>query len=161
MPATYESIASQTLGSGSTGINFSSIPATYTDLVVVITGTVSSNDSYGFRFNGDTATNYSFTGWYGSGGNVYGTYKTTGASKIESGRSSTTQGIALFYVSQYANTNVFKTTFGKGTIPSSYLNSHVGLWRSTAAINAINISTYAGYTMNTGTVFSLYGIKAA
>ena len=36
MPATYEPIATTTLGSAATNITFSSIPATYTDLRLVL-----------------------------------------------------------------------------------------------------------------------------
>jgi len=54
MPKTYEPIATTTLGSNQTTITFSSIPSTYTDLVIVSNmGTTTA--SYPFiRFNGDT-----------------------------------------------------------------------------------------------------------
>jgi glycosyltransferase involved in cell wall biosynthesis len=42
MPATYEPIATTTLGSAAASITFSSIPATYTDLRLVIVGNLSS-----------------------------------------------------------------------------------------------------------------------
>ena len=38
MPATYEPIASTTLGASAAAIEFTSIPGTYTDLVVVLQG---------------------------------------------------------------------------------------------------------------------------
>jgi hypothetical protein len=62
MTATYEKIATTTLGSTTATVTFSSISGAYTDLVLVerlvksITG-----GSLQVRFNSDTGTNYSAT----------------------------------------------------------------------------------------------------
>jgi len=37
----------------------------------------------------------------------------------------------------------------------------VGLWRNTAAITSINLSTLSAYNFNIGTTATLYGIKNA
>jgi hypothetical protein len=60
---TYVALATQTLGSAAASVTFSSIPATYTDLVLI---TSVQNNSGGNRamqiiLNADTATNYSGT----------------------------------------------------------------------------------------------------
>ena len=66
MPTTYEPIQSYTLGSATTGITFSSVPSTYTDLrVVLVEATDGAN--LGIRFNSDTASNYSYTYVQGNG----------------------------------------------------------------------------------------------
>jgi hypothetical protein len=71
MPAgnTYEAIATQTLGSAAASVTFSSIPSTYTDLVLVCNFETSSNAIAGvyIQFNGDTSTNYSSTNLIGNG----------------------------------------------------------------------------------------------
>jgi len=60
MPSTYTPIATNTLASVSTGVTFSSIPSTYTDLVLVInyrldgTGTGAAG---ALRFNSDSGSN--------------------------------------------------------------------------------------------------------
>ena len=61
--ATYTPIATQTPGSNTASISFSSIPGTYTDLVLVIDNafTASGGYSYSLSFNDDTASNYSNT----------------------------------------------------------------------------------------------------
>ena len=65
--ATYTPIATQTT-SGSTGaVTFSSIPQTYTDLVVVINTSLSGLCNSLLQFNGDTGSNYSGTVIGGSG----------------------------------------------------------------------------------------------
>ena len=63
MPSTYELIASYTVGAGgAASIDFTSIPATYTDLVLKLssrTATGGANDVY-IQFNTDsTSANYS------------------------------------------------------------------------------------------------------
>jgi hypothetical protein len=63
--ATYEPIATTTLGTATSSFTFSSIPATYTDLRLVI-GWVSGTNPR-IRFNSDTATSYSQTAMYGDG----------------------------------------------------------------------------------------------
>ena len=68
MPATYEPIATTTLGSAVNSFTFSSIPNTYTDLVlVVVVPTAASSGTFGLRFNSDTASNYSHTTLSGNG----------------------------------------------------------------------------------------------
>jgi hypothetical protein len=65
---TYEAIATQTLGSAAASVTFSSIPGTYTDLVVVIAGTLTTgSDNVSFQLNGDSGANYSVTVLTGDG----------------------------------------------------------------------------------------------
>ena len=64
MAATYEPIATTTLGSAASSITFNSIPATYTDLRVVLVGTTTATANCWLTFNSDGATNYSDTFLY-------------------------------------------------------------------------------------------------
>jgi len=63
MPATYEPISTQTLDTAVSTVTLSAIPATYTDLVLVVAYGISSTggEVLYMRFNGDTASNYSNT----------------------------------------------------------------------------------------------------
>ena len=68
MPATYQPIETQTVSGTSTStVTFSSIPQTYTDLVLVSAITQSADVSNYLRFNSDTGTNYSRTRLVGTG----------------------------------------------------------------------------------------------
>lgn len=61
MAVTYQPIATSTItaGTASQTITFSSIPATYTDLRIVISGVTNAQGKVLYaRFNGDTGTNY-------------------------------------------------------------------------------------------------------
>ena len=68
MPATYEPIATTTLGSAASSITFSSIAGTYTDLRVVFTpqGATAGVSAY-LEFNGISTTTYSETYLQGNG----------------------------------------------------------------------------------------------
>ncbi len=62
MPATYEPLATTTLGSAASSVTFSSISGSYTDLVVVFSGTAGGgNSNLILTFNSDTGSNYSWT----------------------------------------------------------------------------------------------------
>ena len=167
MPATYEPIATTTLGSATSTITFSSISSAYTDLRVVLVGTSTSAGFVVYRFNGDTATNYSYTELYGDGTSA-ASQRATSSSRIGLGGSAaainTSATIPSLYtidVFNYAgSTN--KTTLntsngdfnGTGGVERS-----VGLWRSTSAITAINL--VAGTSFGVGTTATLYGILKA
>jgi hypothetical protein len=163
MPAgnTYEAIATQTLGSATASVTFSSIPSTYTDLVIVVNGTMSaSENSLGLRLNGDTATNYSSTALYGDGVSA-ASLRQTNDTKMYLGRmTSVNNSTSLIYVQNYSNTTTNKTVLSRGN-STAIVMATVSLWRSTAAVTSVTVSDYASSNFLTGTTFSLYGIKAA
>jgi hypothetical protein len=64
MSSTYEKIATTTLGTAATQINFTSIGSTYTDLIIILQGNAGSgleglNVQLGSSNTIDTANNYS------------------------------------------------------------------------------------------------------
>jgi hypothetical protein len=67
MPSTYDKIAAYTVPSAQASYTFTSIPSTYTDLVIIISGTQSADDTIGLQFNSDTAANYSTHQLYTNG----------------------------------------------------------------------------------------------
>ena len=166
MAITYEPIATNTLSTATASITFSSIPATYTDLrvVLVCTTTPSVADTY-FRFNGDTANNYSVTFLTGQG-TVAGGSRSNNISGLDPNNtvgntSVTVPSLLTWDVFSYAgSTN--KTTLltasedfnGSGTVVRG-----AGLWRNTAAITSITIAPSSSF--NTGTIATLYGILKA
>jgi len=166
MPTTYEKIQAITLGSASGSIDFTSIPSTYTDLKVVITGKSSANGvNLITTFNGDSgSTNYSNVRIGGNG--------TTGSSDtltnmgwfniLQSGFHTTNTHLFMIDIMSYTNSR-FKSCFFYGAEDnngSGTVLTQVGLWRNTSAISSINFSTNTG-TMSVGSIFTLYGIKAA
>jgi hypothetical protein len=160
---TYETIATfTTTTSSTTSYTFSSIPGTYTDLVLVCNLKATSADSsIVARFNGDSGTNYSETQLYGNGSSTFSqrfTNQTEGYLSF-SGFPTGTFGATIVNFMNYSNTTTYKTFLSRGGYSSAYVDISAGLWRSTAAISSMTL--YAGNYFDTGCNFTLYGIKAA
>ena len=169
MPATYEPIASTTLGSASGAVSFSSIPGTYTDIVAIITGlgaTGSTLNGFRIRVNDDSGSTYSNTLLAGDGSSASSNRESSATSTGVSwnGIFDSTRGAAIrLQFQSYANTNVFKTILGE-TAANTLVGRSVGLWRSTSAITKISFAlggSFPDLNFASGATFSLYGIKAA
>ena len=161
MAATYEPIASTTLGSDTASYTFSSFPGTFTDLVLCLEGHATSGDYLYLRVNGDTGNNYSRTLLSGSG-TAASSSRTSNFSAFHAsiGTSSTARGLGKVQFLSYANTNVYKTMLVDGGSAGAYVQNQVALWRSTAAITSITVLGGAG-NLGSGFTLSLFGIKAA
>lgn len=159
MPTTYEPIATTTLSSAQSSVTLSSIPGTYTDIVIIINGTNSTSEG-AFRFycNSDTGSNYSWTQLYGDGSSA-ASNRGSNDTRMTLGRQATTASTSIVQFMNYANTTTNKTAIGRGS-PTTIVTANVGLWRSTAAITQLVISNEGG-NIASGTTFTLYGIKAA
>lgn len=163
MPATYEPIATNTLGSAATTITFTSISSSYTDLRLIFIGKASTNDDFRLQFNNDTGTNYSRVDIYGDGSSA-SSARANGAADI---RIASNDGLdanialATIDVFSYAgSTN--KTcliTYSHDKNGSGYVYRQVGIWNSTSAINRITLTQNTNFA--TGTTATLYGIKNA
>lgn len=154
--ATYSLIESQTLGSATATVTFSSIPATFTDLILVIRATTISAN-YNMRFNGDTASNYSFTSLWGDGASA-ASYRSNNNTVIGLTYTSSGAPMSKIQIQDYANTTTYKTALNRQDDSVNATGAAVGLWRSTAAINSISIVSPG--TIPSGTTFKLYGIQA-
>lgn len=165
MPATYEKIATTTLGSAASSITFSSIAASWTDLRVVLVGKADADGTATvLRFNGNTSSLYSRTYLQGDG-----TSATSGANTTQDRilvqdayRAPLNWGLLTLDIFSYAgstNKTVLGTSNddrnGSGTVFYS-----VGLWRSTSAITAVNLIAEGGNWI-AGTTATLYGILKA
>lgn len=161
MASTYTPIATYTVPSAQVSYTFSSIPSTYTDLVVVVASSNSTNTDTYAQFNGDTGTNYSSTYLRGDGSNAYsGRRSNINRILIEENGTGTGQMVTRLMVQNYANSTTYKTMLTRADAASNGTSAVVGLWRNTAAITSILIGSDSG-TFNTGSTFTLYGIKAA
>lgn len=158
MSKTYEPIATTT-GSGSISvINFTSIPQTYTDLVLIFKGDTQGGISY-LRFNNDSGANY--------GSNIlfhadtyttqaqYGTAYTFVIPTSSGGPSNPVQ--QTINIQSYTNTNTFKSVVSRANATNKSISCASIIWRSTSAIDSVSLyggNTYGAYTA------TLYGIKA-
>jgi hypothetical protein len=162
-----------TTGGSGSGWVFTSIPQTYQDLMLVInarsTNSSTTTQTITF-FNGDSgASNYSRSVLSANGSSVsafresnfaqmYGMDGVPAANATANIFSST-----IAHILNYKSTSSFKsviTRHGADLNGSGLTSLQIGLWRSTAAINQINISLVSG-SVAAGSTATLYGIRAA
>jgi len=163
MAQTYDAIATTTLGSSSSSITFSSIPATYTDLEIVFNGTITGSGDTGIRFNGNTSGSYQAVYLRGNGS----TYSSIRDSNLTYG------GIAIaapsgkpqfikVSVFDYLTSSAYKTYFASSfedNVSSGWVGKITGSWYENAAVTSITIMS--SNTFNSGLTATLYGIKNA
>ena len=164
MATTYTLISSVTVGSGGTGtIEFSSIPATYTDLVVNLSGRCDADDfNVYLRFNSSTS-NYTQRRLQGTGSAAESATDTNILMlSTRSSYTATTFSNGAAYIPNYAGSN-FKSFSGDTVTENNaasgnnlYLNA--ALWSNTAAITSITLTPSSGDVAEYST-FYLYGIK--
>ena len=163
MPATYEPIASTTLGSTASSVTLSSIPSGFTDLRLVITLRDATSGYALLRVNSDSGTNYSRTVLRGDGSSA-SSFRSANFTEFycKGSTASSTFVPTIIDFMSYSNTNVFKTILAADAGSDSQVERTVYLWRSTSAITSIAmLSVTGGSTLAIGTNMSLYGIKAA
>lgn len=155
---TYTTIASTTLTSGSATIVLDNIPGTYTDLQLIVNGTISGAATNPILyFNTDTTNgNYGYTRWYAYGS---GKGSDTGNGTYIIGDITTTYSSHIVDIMNYANTTSWKSMISRAHISDSSESLYVGAWKSTAAITKITLSLSTNFL--TGTGVTLIGIKAA
>jgi hypothetical protein len=169
MAVTYKLIETVTVGSGgAASIDFTSIPQTYTDLHLVISGRsvlAANATAIYMRFNNDTGTNYSRRRLHGSGSSVLNGSSTDNSlimSVFLDGASSTASVFSnsSVYVSNYAGStqkSVSTDSATENNATEAYVTFQAGLWTGTAAITSIEMLGDADFAQHTSA--SLYGIK--
>lgn len=165
MPATYEPIATTTLGSATATISFTSISSAYTDLRLVLTGTHETTAAtVRMQVNSDTGTNYSFTELSGDGATATSA-RSTSSARINCGNANFNNTlpslITVDWFSYAGSTNkTCLVTTSQDRNGSGVVYRTVGLWRSTSAITSIQMFPSTG-NFATGTTATLYGILRA
>jgi hypothetical protein len=165
MASTYEKIATSTLGSAQASYTFTSIPNTYTDLVLIVNGKTTGSGGYtalSVRLNSDSGNNYSRTGMYGAGGSASAFIQSgISSSFITIGQAANNFGSAIVNFQDYSNATTYKTFLSTENYSSLVIYSTVSLWRNTNAITSITLSGTGGHDIASGSIFNLYGIKEA
>jgi hypothetical protein len=175
MPAgkTYEPIATKSVPTdGTTSVTFSSIPGTYTDLILIVTGIGATGGTFPWmQFNGISTNTYSDTQLYasaGAAGSARRSAQSRGyiAEQVEMG--ATQLSNTIVHIMNYSNSTTFKTYLARNNNASAgtYVGTEaiVGLWQGTDAITSIKIGTASSginFDFASGSTFALYGIKAA
>ena len=172
MALTYTAISTVTVGSGgASNIEFTSIPGTYTDLLIKGSTRLNGGDNgiqLVLRFNGNTQ-NYSRILVRGDGATAE---SFSGSSETymrfafaeESTRTANTFNNFELYIPNYTSSNNKSTssdTVTENNATTAYAALYAGLWSNTAAITSIAIfdisSTQANFVQYS--TATLYGIK--
>jgi hypothetical protein len=167
---TYTLIASSTVGAGgAANITFSSIPATYTDLALKVTGRINSSgyDMHMLlRFNGNAGTSYSFRRLIGYQSTV-SSYSETNETSINlystlDGTTATanTFGSVDIYIPNYTGSQNKSLSVDAATETNStdaYRSFYAGLWNDSSAITSINLAAWSTF-LQYSTAY-LYGIS--
>jgi len=164
MPTTtYTPLATVTLGGSDASITFSSIPATYRDLIMVINGSTTANADFGLRFNGDSGGNYSFV-YMGGNGSSAASGSNTGESQVVLDAyfwRSSERSTAIIQIMDYSATDKHKTVLSRNSVAGGGVDAFANRWASTSAINAVEVRvSTGGQSFATGTTLSLYGVIA-
>jgi hypothetical protein len=173
MANTYTLISSVTVGSGGAAtIDFTSIPSTYTDLVIKISTRSTSASVLGYvniRFNSDTGNNYSYKAVGGTGSLTFNNNSAGGSSifTVTDGANATanTFGNAEIYILNYTSSNQKSVSIdgvGENNTTEAYTQLVAGIWSSTSAITSIQLSDIfnPGNFAQYSTAY-LYGISNA
>ena len=160
MATTYTPIGTATASGSTNIITFSSIPATYTDIIIVVKADGSGQGGYQVRFNSDSAGNYSSTRLYGDGSTA-SSDRQTNKNNLTSEWGGGTYNMYITHVMNYANTTTYKTALTR-IADTNFTVAMVSMWRSTAAVSTITVQNGNSATnFAAGSTFTLYGVKSA
>jgi hypothetical protein len=151
---------------------FSSIPGTYTDLLIKVTmRDLTSGGGFGqtlyMQFNGDGSTLYSSRWLEGNGSSAYssnnGTNQTGFRVSVVNSTGATNANIfgsLEIYIPNYAG-STFKSYIAdyvtENVATGAYQGVDTGIYRSTSAITSLSMGT--GFSLSTLCTASLYGIN--
>jgi hypothetical protein len=176
MANTYVALAKTVLTTTQATITFSSIPATYTDLVLQISARSSqaadNQDPLWVRFNSDTANNYSFTNVYGYQSSTVYSDRAGNIGYFQAYSAQTANnpadvfGSIEIYIPNYTSTTTRPVSITGVTENTSAGGVYVTMataanWRGTAAISTITLILQTGPNFLSGSRFDLYGIKSS
>lgn len=158
---TYVALQTQVLGSAAASVTLSPIPSGYTDLLIVVASSNSTNTDTYIRFNGDSSSAYSSTYIRGDGSSAYsGRRSSFNRILIEENGTGTGQMVTKIAVQNYSNSTTYKTILSRADAASNGTSAVVGLWSNTAAITSILIGSDSG-NFQTGSTFTIYGLLAS
>jgi hypothetical protein len=167
MATTYTLIASSTVGSGgAANIDFTSIPSTYTDLILFTSLRCSNTSSNGvyIDYNGSTSS-YSVRYVLGDGSSASsGTISRIVQRMVDSNGTANTFANSSTYIPNYASSNYKSSstdTVAESNVTSVLMNLDADLWSNTAAINQITITPASGGNLAQYSTAYLYGISNA
>ena len=172
MALTYDAIATVTVGSGgASSIEFTSIPGTYTDLLVKLSARSTRNvflaSGVDITFNG-SSSGYAIRDLTKQSGSV-ASYTESGQAQASIGwvsqdtDTANTFGTGEIYIPNYAGSN--NKSFSVEMVQENnstdqYMALVAGLWSNTSAITSLKLRIFTGsFNFKQYSTATLYGIK--
>jgi hypothetical protein len=151
----YVALATVTLGSAASTVTFSSIPATFKDLIVIVNGTTSTGINGSVYFNSDTtAANYPYVRMWGDGSSPASSSGNNIWYDMQTNRT-----MLRIQIMDYSATDKHKTSLSRWDTAQNLTGATAVRWANTNAINTLQFKdTNNAATFSVGTTFSLYGV---
>jgi len=160
---TYVALDTKTISTATPTVVFTSIPQTYTDLILVSNTRNASGLDGGLtlQFNTDTSpsgTNYSTNFMYADGSNPYSSRHTNYPHVVCNRSNSSNWSSGIAHIMDYKNTTTNKSIVSRGS-SNSIVIAYGGVWRATPqAITTITVGNEASVNFVVGSTFTLYGV---
>jgi hypothetical protein len=166
MALTYDSIATQTVGTAVATINFNSIPTTFSDLRLVLQGAAASSNNHFMRFNSNSASYHSYIMSTNGLNNQSFTLSNSTEFYLDFNGGGTTENspFTIVDIFNYNSTTLNKSILvqsSQAQTSSGFVFFVNGQWQNTSAVTSINLFNYNAGNFPVGFVAALYGIKAA
>ena len=161
MAVTHKLIQTISVGvGGAASIDFTSIPTTYTDLLLVMSARSTDLSQLIIKFN-NTATTYTTIHVNGSGSAASSNNNATAGYIVGSTATASVFGSNSYYIPNYAGStqksySVDSVTENNATSATQHFGA--GLWNGTSAINQITFTIFSSGNFAQYTSASLYGI---
>jgi len=166
----YDALATVTLYASTASISFAGSPSGYKHLQIraMSRGNAATDqDNLLVQFNGDTGANYNSHYVYGTGsvaaaGAETGSQTTAIVGRVTGANlTSGVFGVSIVDILDYTNTNKYttnRTLCGVDNNGSGIVMLESSLWRNTAAVTSLSLTTGAGSFIQYSS-FALYGVK--
>jgi len=162
MTATYTSLANVTLGAAASSVTFSSIPATYRDLICVVVAAGSTSLQGRIRLNGDGGSSYNWQRMSGNGSSASAMASLdNNMGYLSAIAQATTTGALQMNINimDYSATNKHTTIISRANNAANGTEAFANRWANTARVTSVQILTSTG-NWAAGSTFALYGVIA-
>jgi hypothetical protein len=156
---TYTLIDSEVLASAAASVTFTSIPADYRDLVLVVDAKLDGNGYVTYRLNGDTGSNYNYVFMRGTGSTT-GSGSFTGTEIFVNINTSGTEILGVANLLDYSATDKHKSILQRGNMVSGEVSASAWRWADTSAVTSLSLTDVNANNFDAGSTFYLYGIEA-
>jgi hypothetical protein len=162
---TYTALATVTLGASASSVTFSSIPATYRDLIVVCNWQHLLNNSLlALRLNGDTGNNYNGV-WMGGTGSLAQSSSESNQNRarvagFNQGPANTFSNLLSIQIMDYSATDKQKTVLSRFGAATLEVQATASRWANTAAVTSVTVVDTFSTGVAAGSRFDLYGVIA-